>query len=162
MATTALLAVAPVITSPVLAAESTSISTTSQKIESAVNIEFVQNGKTEIINPDGKYFQVSPNSNFNPTNFVGSDGTNYKLINDKDTKVTVESNTVNTSKAGSTGEVKLKVESNGNTYTINYTVYVRPQGKIQLNLPSDWVYGGVQYGYCRSKYFLSRSKILCW
>lgn len=63
MATTALLAVAPVITSPVLAAESTSISTTSQKIESAVNIEFVQNGKTEIINPDGKYFQVSPNSN---------------------------------------------------------------------------------------------------
>lgn len=158
VATTALLAVAPVIASPVLAVENTSISTTSQKTESAVNIEFVQNGKTEIINPDGKYFQVSPNSNFNPTNFVGSDGTNYKLINDKDTKVTVKSNTVNTSKAGSTGEVKLKVESNGNTYTINYTVYVRPQGKIQLNLPSDWVYGGFNIGTASVNIFYQGQK----
>lgn len=124
-----------------------STTTTTPVAASPISVEFTQDGKKESINPDGKYFQVSQGSLFNPTSFLGSNGSQYKIIAANDQKITVDSNTVDTAKAGSTGVVKLTTtDSSGKTTSISYTVFIKPNGLFQLNLPSRWVNGGFNIG----------------
>ncbi|MGN1284454.1 MAG: SLAP domain-containing protein, partial [Candidatus Limosilactobacillus intestinavium] len=105
---------------------------------SPLSVEFTQDGQKQSINPNGMYFQVAKDSNFNPLDFTGSNGDQFKMVAANNQKVTVDSNTVDTSKAGSVGEVKLTVGST----TVTFHVLVTPEGQFTLNLtPRDWVYG---------------------
>lgn len=146
LAATALLTIAPIV-SPVAvqAADVAQASTSNAKQATTANsskqtlpvsIEFTQDGKKQSINPDGMYFQVAKGSNFNPTDFTGSNGSNFKIVAANNQKVTVDSNTVDTSKAGNIGTVKLTAGST----TVTYTVLTTPEGLTPLNLaPRDWV-----------------------
>lgn len=144
LAAAALLAVAPLVSDSVVngadtASPQQTTNTTATPISvSPISVEFTQDGKKQSINPDGMYFQVAKGSNFNPTNFTGSNGGEFKIVAANNQKITVDSNTVDTSKAGSVGTVKLTVGST----TVTYSVLVQPEGEISLNLtPNDWVYG---------------------
>ncbi|GAA3627503.1 hypothetical protein GCM10022297_02530 [Lactobacillus hamsteri] len=140
----ALLAVAPIAsTSIVSAADATQTGNTVTQNTNTnpisdfpIAIQFTQDGKTQSINPDGMYFQVSPNSSFNPTEFTGSNGNQFKIVAANNQKVTVDSNTVDTSKAGSVGTVKLTV----GTDTVTYKIFVAPTGQKTLNIaPRQWI-----------------------
>lgn len=169
LAAAALLTVAPTIASTVQAdttQQPTTTTTNNQTVANAttattpvattpISVEFTLNGEAHTVSPDGLYFQVAPNSTFDPTNFTGTSGVEFKITGAKGMKVTVDSNTVDTSKAGSTGVVKLTAtDAVGKATTISYTVFVKPEGLFQLNLPSnyavglgdtDTVYQGEQY-----------------
>ena len=128
-------------------------------------MEYTQDGKTNTINPNSMTLQVAKDSKFNPTDFVGSNGTRYKISasqSDKDSKSTeikVLKNDVDTSKAGSFSTVQLEAKNaEGKTSTITYTVLVTPEGKQRLNLmPSNWVRGleDQQVFYQGDEYYVS-------
>lgn len=105
-------------------------------------------------------FQVASNSNFDPTDFTGTNGEQFKISASKGAKLTVDSNTVDTSKPGTSGEVKLTATNDkGEKFTTSYRVFVKPTGLYQLNLPSDWVYGAPFAGdtmlfYQGEKYYI--------
>ncbi|MBP2058721.1 hypothetical protein J2Z60_001910 [Lactobacillus colini] len=135
-------------------------STTKAKNATNIVAKFTLNKKEENINPDGQYFQVDEGSNFNPFDFKLSNGSEVKISDESD-KVTVDSNTVDTSKSGSTGEVKLTTnDKNGTTSTITYTVFVKPSASelFQLNLKDrDWVngLGDIDIFYQGTKYSIN-------
>lgn len=124
LAAAALLAIAPAVAS------------------TAINVEFTLDGQKETVSPNGLYFQVLPNSSFDPLDFKGSNGSEFKISTGKNSKITVDSNSVDTSKEGSTGIVKLtSTDATGKTTTAIYNVFVKPQGLFKLNLPSSYVVG---------------------
>ncbi len=142
---------------------------------SAINVEFTQNGKQESVSPDGLYFQISAGSSFDPTDFKGSNGTEYKMTTGKSSKISVDSNSVDSSKAGSTGTVKLtSTDSTGKTTTVSYSVFVKPEGLFQLNVPNGYVLGltdtdtfyqgekyyiGNNVKYARGRFYTGISKV---
>lgn len=148
--------------------EATSSTTTANKTTgqatpisaSPLSVEFTQDGQKQSLNPNGMYFQVSKDSNFNPLDFTGSNGSQFKIVAAKDQKITVDSNTVDTSKAGSVGEVKLTVGST----SVTFHVLVKPEGEISLNLaPRDWVYGdgdGVIFRQGEKWYISNDTKVI--
>lgn len=150
VATVALLALSPVVVPSIVSAADTattannvtSQTTTTSTAESGVVATLTINKASQTINPDGKYFQVLANSAFDPTNFVLSDGSTVKIVD----KATIDSNTVDTSKAGSTGTVKLTAtDASGKTQSVTFTVFVKPTSAFKLNiLPNNLVTG---YGY---------------
>jgi len=139
MATTALLAVAPVITSPVLAADNANniqLSSNGQTTTSisTVSAEYIYKNKKERLDPNNQTFQIAPNSKFDPTAIKLTNGGVVNLSGSQGSKVEIESNPVDTTKAGATFVVKLSVtDSAGNKSTISYQVFVKPQGLFQLN-----------------------------
>ncbi|KRL81615.1 hypothetical protein [Lactobacillus ultunensis] len=191
LAAVALLTVAPTLASTVQAdttstQQSTTTTTTNTQTTNTtatattpvattpISVDFTLNGETHTVSPDGLYFQVAPNSTFNPTDFTGTSGVEFKLTGAKGMKVTVDSNSVDTSKAGSTGVVKLTAtDAAGKATSISYTVFVKPEGLFQLNLPmnyalglgdTDTVYQGEQYyitnnvKFARGEFFTGISK----
>lgn len=159
LAAAALLTVAPVIAPTVVHATGTNTSTNASNSNatnannttgqatpiaaSPLSVEFTQDGQKQSLNPNGMYFQVAKDSNFNPLDFTGSNGSEFKMVAAKGQKITIDSNTVDTSKAGSVGEVKLTVGST----SVSFHVLVTPEGQISLNLaPRDWVYGAPSHG----------------
>lgn len=114
--------------------------TTTEK--SNLTVQVMQDGKLVSVNPDGLYFQVAPNSSFNPTDFIGTDGSQYKINSENKSKIKVDLNTVDTSISGSVGTVKLTATSNiGTTQTVVFTVFVKPSGLFTLKLPQSYVTG---------------------
>ncbi len=96
---------------------------------------YTENGKVVTVNPNGLYFQISANSSFNPIDFTGSNDQEFKITAAKGEKITVNKNTVDSSKAGSLGTVQLSVaDSTGKKTTITYYVYVKPEGMVQLHV----------------------------
>lgn len=96
---------------------------------------YTQNGKVVTVSPNGLYFQISANSKFNPTDFTGSNDQEFKITAAKGEKITVDKNTVDSSKAGSLGTVELSVtDSAGKKTSVTYYVYVKPEGMVQLHV----------------------------
>lgn len=151
------------LTNEVTSSTTTANNTTGQATPisaSPLSVEFTQDGQKQSLNPNGMYFQVSKDSNFNPLDFTGSNGSQFKIVAAKDQKITVDSNTVDTSKAGSVGEVKLTVGST----SVTFHVLVKPEGEISLNLaPRDWVYGdgdGVIFRQGEKWYISNDTKVI--
>ena len=151
------------LTNEVTSSTTTANNTTGQATPisaSPLSVEFTQDGQKPSLNPNGMYFQVSKDSNFNPLDFTGSNGSQFKIVAAKDQKITVDSNTVDTSKAGSVGEVKLTVGST----SVTFHVLVKPEGEISLNLaPRDWVYGdgdGVIFRQGEKWYISNDTKVI--
>lgn len=136
----ALLALAPAVTTSVATADnssntassvnSTSIGSSAVSSESAFVTQYIHDGKTESIDLNNKTVQVAINSKFNPTNITLSDGSTIKVSGTNSSKVTVDSNSVDTSKPGTYYTVKLS----SNNKIISYTVFVKPRGIYQLNM----------------------------
>ncbi len=121
----------------------------------AFTAEYAYDGKTQQVDLDGQVLQVAANSTFDPTNVTLTNGGTVKVTPAKDAKISVDSNTVDTSKAGSNGTVKLTITDNaGKTTSVSYQVFVKPEGLFQLHLSSsyqiglgdtDTVYQGEEY-----------------
>lgn len=125
----------------VKAAENVAVSSTSTE-ENNITVQVMQDGKSVAVNPDGLYFQILPNTDFDPLNFTGTDGSQYKITTKNGNKITVNSNTVDTSKPGSVGTVKLTVENTtGSAQSVTFTVFVKPSGLFTLKLPQSYVTG---------------------
>lgn len=117
-------------------------SATDEKDAPVINLSYTQGNKSVTTPVYGQIFQVKANSKFNPTDFVGTNGSNFKF-SAGNAKLTVVSNTVDTSKAGSTGEVTLKATNGNKSTEISYTVLVKPEGARTLDLSwqsTNWTY----------------------
>lgn len=135
-----LLALMPAVSASIVSAESgpttanstassTSSSASTAMSETAITAQYTYNGNTIQLNPDGQTFQIAKNSKFDPTNITLTNGGVVKISGNNSSKVIVESNPVDTSKAGSFYKVKLSV----NGSTISYNVLVKPEGPYRIN-----------------------------
>ncbi len=117
-------------------------SSTFQTDSSVITFEISQDDKKIQASPEGQVFQIVANSQFNPLDFTGTSGQQYKFSAGKN-KIKIVSNDVDTSKAGKAFNVKLEAtNSKGVNTTITYRVFVKPEGLYQLNLlPRNWVTG---------------------
>lgn len=82
---------------------------------------------------NGQFFQVARGAKFDPLDFTGSDGTEYK-ITAPDYDLSVADNPVDTSKAGSSSTVKLNAtnKKTSKEMIVSYTVLISPKGERQL------------------------------
>lgn len=121
---------------------------TDEKDAPVINVSYTQDSQSVTTPVYGQIFQVKADSKFDPTDFVGSNGSNFKF-SAGNAKLTVVSNTVDTSKADSTGEVTLKATNGNKSTEISYTVLVKPEGARTLDLSwqsTNWTYiYGVSY-----------------
>lgn len=106
-----------------------------------ISVDYQQNGQNIEDKLENQVFQVAPNSKFDPTSFIGTNGTRYTFVtNDKKVSVSYLSSTVNTANPGSFGTVILKaVGSDGSEAQVAYQVLVKPEGQVRLNVnPKTW------------------------
>lgn len=102
-----------------------------------VQVDFYQNNVTKKVNVNNLVFQIPVNSKFDPLNFVGTNGEHFKLSATNNGKISVDSNTVDTSKAGSLGTVKVATTNSANQKsTASFQVFVKPEGMRRLGIGS--------------------------
>ncbi|WP_195922258.1 SLAP domain-containing protein [Lactobacillus crispatus] len=104
---------------------------------SEVYVSYTQENEKEEVNVDNLVFQISVGSKFDPLNFVGSNGSQFKLLATNNGKLVVDSNTVDPTNAGSVGEVKVTANnSTGQKTTATFLVLVQPNGMQRLGIAS--------------------------
>lgn len=120
----------------------------------AIKASYNQDNVDQTIDVNGMYFQVAANSNFDPLDFIGSNGKQFKLSATNNGKVTVMSNTVDTSKLGSCGTVMVKAtNSKEKSSTATFNVVVKPIGIQRLGV------GGVASTSWSTIYRIKNGKI---
>lgn len=104
-----------------------------------ISINYTQNGVDVKNVVQNQILEIAQNSKFDPTDFVGSDGTRYTFSatasSDSKTSVKVsgDDNKVDTSKAGSHYQVTLTAtNSEGKESKATYTVLVKPAGSYRI------------------------------
>ncbi len=120
--------------------------------DKAPQVEFQQDDKATKLPINGQFFQVARGAKFDPLDFTGSDGTEYK-ITAPDYDLSVADNPVDTSKAGSSSTVKLNAtnKKTGKKMTVSYTVLISPKGERQL-----------VHGYMPRYYLNPKTKLAEW
>lgn len=90
--------------------------------------------KNKQANVNGLVFQISAGTNFNPLDFAESNGERVKLSATKSGKLSVKSNTVDPSQAGSMGEVVIATDANNQETRATFRVLVKPEGMQRLGV----------------------------
>ncbi|MBD5429509.1 SLAP domain-containing protein [Lactobacillus sp.] len=113
-----------------------------------IKFTYTQDGKENTASLVNQVFQIAKDSKFNPTDFTDSNGNKVQFsatesnTNNKTVKIAVLENTVDTTKAGSYGTVKLSAtDTNGQKTTVSYKVLVQPKGVQRKQFSGLYVSG---------------------